>query len=88
MALAGVLGAWAAAVHLGAQTVFELRVPSGVTGWITVKYGVPRAPPLPVIRGAWIFAIPVDGYLETSTAKPEGRHTPFATSARSAAERC
>ncbi len=75
VALAGVLGTWAAALRLGPQTAFELRVPSGVTGWITVKYGVAGAPPLPVIRGAWIFPIPLDGFLETSTARPAGRHT-------------
>jgi hypothetical protein len=45
----------------------EYLLPAGYTGWCTVEYGVPGAPPLSYRGGATIVSIPADGYLATSS---------------------
>ena len=62
----------------GQTIVFEYRLPEGFTGWVTIKHGVPNAPPIPFapafIGGTHTFDIPPSGYLETSSPVLQVRH--------------
>ncbi len=61
------------------NTLFEYHVPGGFSGWITIKYGVPGAPPLPFVSnqivGTYTLRIPSSGTLETSSPVPGARPT-------------
>jgi hypothetical protein len=47
-------------------------IPEGYTGWIRVEFGVQGAPPLPMEGGQYVFKIPSDGLLRTSSAEQYG----------------
>jgi hypothetical protein len=81
--LLGPVGYWVWTVNASEiqarKIVFEYQVPSGFTGWITVKSGVPQAPPIPFVPdglgGKYTFRIPPSGLLETSSPPSPRRHT-------------
>lgn len=50
----------------------DFYVPQNLTGWVTIYYGVPNAPALPVEKGVWQVKIPASGRLETSTVFEDG----------------
>src|SRR5688500_17452886 len=69
------LGFWIWIANDRPQAIFEYQVPTAFTGWITIRYGVPGAPPLPFDAGTYTFRIPASGILETSSPRFNGRHT-------------
>lgn len=62
------------------NTIREFHVPTGFTGWATVKYGVPSAPALKATRDGTEtttqIPFPASGLLETRDPVPKGRYTP------------
>jgi hypothetical protein len=51
-------------------TAYEL--PAGFTGWVTVKYEKPSAPPLEEVNGYYIIKISDSGFAETSSKIEDG----------------
>jgi hypothetical protein len=51
-------------------TAYEL--PSGYTGWVTVKFEKPNAPPLETVNGYYIIKISDSGFAETSSKIEDG----------------
>lgn len=46
--------------------------PAGYSGWVSIKYQVPGAPPLEQADGRWQLHLPDSGYLVTSTPLETG----------------
>ncbi|MFM2376096.1 MAG: hypothetical protein RLZZ165_1193 [Bacteroidota bacterium] len=47
-------------------------LPTGFSGWVTVKFEKPHAPPIPEMDGVLVFRVPVSGILETSSRLKTG----------------
>jgi hypothetical protein len=65
------------ALWLGANAHLTHRssrflIPEGYTGWVRVEFEVPGAPPLPQEAGQYVFKIPTDGILRTSSPEQYG----------------
>lgn len=60
------------------QTIVAYYIPSGYTGWVTIKYNIKDAPPIPFkpkgIGGTFKVALPESGILETSSPLYLQRH--------------
>lgn len=54
------------------RTPHHYYIPKGYSGWVTIKYEKPGAPPLPEKDGALEYWIPSNGILETSSKLVEG----------------
>jgi hypothetical protein len=50
----------------------DFYVPLHYVGWVTIRYGVPNQPPLPLKNGIIQVKIPISGVLETSTVFEDG----------------
>ena len=50
----------------------RLLIPSGFVGRISIEYGVPGAPALPMEDGHYVYRIPKQGRLQTRTGFPSG----------------
>lgn len=42
-------------------------IPNGYVGWVKILFKVQDAPPLPIEDGCYVFKIPADGRLQTSS---------------------
>lgn len=47
-------------------------IPCGYTGWVTARYNVPTAPPLPVEEGYYTIKLPASGRIDTSSQVENG----------------
>jgi Family of unknown function (DUF6843) len=67
------LAAW---VSFGAQNSTRpssrFLIPDGYVGWVRVEFRVGGAPPTPVEHGQYVFRIPADGLLRTSSPEKFG----------------
>ena len=50
----------------------EFLIPDGYVGWVRVEFQTPGSPPLPAEEGHYIFRIPADGMLRTSSPERYG----------------
>jgi len=57
------------ALFVAAGTPEKHLIPDGYVGWVSVEYGVPGAPALPVEDGWLVFRYGADGRLETSSSR-------------------
>jgi hypothetical protein len=48
------------------------ELPKNFSGWVTIKYEKPNAPPLERINGSYLFRITNSGFFETSSRLEEG----------------
>lgn len=78
----GPLGWWVWKVNYteyqARKTILEYQLPTGFTGWITIKHSVPDAGSVFVpdgIGGTYTYRIPAAGYLETSSPIVQTWHT-------------
>jgi|SRR5579863_1117958 len=54
------------------QRTSRFLIPEGYTGWVRVEFEVQGAPPLPMEAGNYVFTIPADGVLRTSSPEQYG----------------
>jgi hypothetical protein len=54
------------------RATMQYYLPEGFSGWVSVTYRIPDAPPLEKKDGKYQVFIPEDGILETSTALHDG----------------
>jgi hypothetical protein len=54
------------------QRSSRFLIPEGYTGWIRIEFEVQGARPLPMEAGQYVFKIPSDGVLRTSSAEQYG----------------
>lgn len=47
-------------------------LPDGYVGWVKIEFQVPGALPVPVERGQYVFRVPADGMLKTSSPERYG----------------
>ena len=58
-----------------------IELPEGFSGEVSIRTGVPHAPPLSTAGQAYVISVPSDGHIETSTIPEEGIATRFRNSA-------
>jgi hypothetical protein len=54
-----------------------IELPEGFSGEVSIRTGVPHAPPLKTAGAAYVVSVPSDGHFETSTIPEEGISTQF-----------
>ena len=68
--------AMTAAISIGAAPITrhptKFLIPAGYVGWVAVKHGEMKAPPLQINSGNFICQIPPDGLLVTSSPLEQG----------------
>lgn len=71
-ALIGIVGWFGLGVPTLKRPSSRFLVPDGYVGWVRVEFGIPGAPPVPEERGRYVFRIPTDGVLRTSSPERYG----------------
>lgn len=67
------LSAWLTfGVHKSRRPSSRFLIPDGYVGWVRVEFEVPGAPSAPAENGQYVFRIPPDGMLRTSSPERYG----------------